>query len=164
MLFCSRGLKSDTVPTRNNHTHNKHTHNKHFPHNKHTHNKHFPHNKHTHNKHFPHNKHTLLSLTKMCLFGEEENFGKINSLFFQHWVDAKVKMRIPPLPNISKFPPNKHSSHNKINQKIISEKNKDEIRDKRTKFRLLKIFFLLIFWVKNCACFGRFFFVLEPLF
>ena len=34
------------------------------------------HNKHTHNKHFSHNKHTLFALTKMCLFGEEEDFGK----------------------------------------------------------------------------------------
>ena len=40
------------------------------------------HNKHTHNKHFSHNKHTLFALTKMCLFGEEEDFGKINSLCF----------------------------------------------------------------------------------
>ena len=36
----------------------------------------------THNKHFSHNKHTLFALTKMCLFGEEEDFGKINSLYF----------------------------------------------------------------------------------
>ena len=41
-----------------------------------------PHNKHTPNKHIPHNKHTLFALTKMCLFGEEEDFGKINSLYF----------------------------------------------------------------------------------
>ena len=40
------------------------------------------HNKHTHNKHFSHNKHTLFALTKMCLFGEEDGFGKINSLCF----------------------------------------------------------------------------------
>ena len=33
-----------------------------------------PHNKHTPNKHFPHNKHTLFALSKMCLFGEEEDF------------------------------------------------------------------------------------------
>ena len=40
----------------------------------------------THNKH-THNKHTLFALTKMCLFGEEEDFGKINSLYFsQHWI------------------------------------------------------------------------------
>ena len=33
----------------------------------------------------PHNEHTLFAPTKMCLFGEEEDFGKINSLyFFQH--------------------------------------------------------------------------------
>ena len=38
------------------------------------------HNKHTHNKHFSHNKHTAFSLTKM--FGEEEDLGKINSLYF----------------------------------------------------------------------------------
>ena len=43
------------------------------------------HNKHAPYKHFPHNKHTLFGLTKMCLFEEEEDFGKINSLyFFQH--------------------------------------------------------------------------------
>ena len=60
MLFCSRGLKSDTMPTHNKHTHYKYT----------------------HNKHFPHNKHTLFALTKICLFREEQNFGKINSLFF----------------------------------------------------------------------------------
>ena len=42
-------------------------------------------NKHTPNKHFPHIKHILLTLTKMCLFGEEEDFGKINSLFFVKW-------------------------------------------------------------------------------
>ena len=29
----------------------------------------------SHNKHFSHNKHTLFALTKMCLFGEEEDFG-----------------------------------------------------------------------------------------
>ena len=29
-----------------------------------------------------HNKHTLFAPTKMCLFGEEEDFGKINSLYF----------------------------------------------------------------------------------
>ena len=34
------------------------------------------------NKHFFHNKHTLFVLTKMCLFGEEEDFGKINNLYF----------------------------------------------------------------------------------
>ena len=34
-----------------------------------------------------HNKHTFFALTKMCLFEEEEDFGKINSLyFFHHWV------------------------------------------------------------------------------
>ena len=33
----------------------------------------------------------------MCLFGEEEDFGKINSLYV-------FKMRIPPLPKISIFP------------------------------------------------------------
>ena len=38
------------------------------------------HNKHIHNKHIVHNKHTLFVLTKMCLFWEEEDFGKINSL------------------------------------------------------------------------------------
>ena len=35
----------------------------------------------TRNKHFSHNKHTPFVLTKMCLFGEEEDFGKINSLY-----------------------------------------------------------------------------------
>ena len=43
---------------------------------KHTHNKHF-----FQNKHFFHNKHTLFALTKLCLFGKEEDFGKINSLY-----------------------------------------------------------------------------------
>ena len=37
----------------------------------------------TRNKHFSHNKHTPFVLTKMCLFGEEEDFGKIKkSLYF----------------------------------------------------------------------------------
>ena len=36
----------------------------------------------THNEHFSHNKHVLFALTKICLFGEEEDFGKINSLYF----------------------------------------------------------------------------------
>ena len=40
------------------------------------------HNKHTPNKHFSHNKQTLFALTKMCLFGEMEDFGKMNSLYF----------------------------------------------------------------------------------
>ena len=34
------------------------------------------HNKYSHNKHISHNKHTLFALTKMCLFWEEEDFGK----------------------------------------------------------------------------------------
>ena len=34
----------------------------------------------SHNKH-TYNKHTFFVLTKMCLFGEED-FGKINSLYF----------------------------------------------------------------------------------
>ena len=29
-----------------------------------------------------HNKHTIFALTKICLFNEEEDFGKINSLHF----------------------------------------------------------------------------------
>ena len=33
-------------------------------------------------KHFSHSKHTLFALTKICLFWEEEDFGKINSLYF----------------------------------------------------------------------------------
>ena len=36
----------------------------------------------THNKRFSHNKHALFALRKMCLFGEEKDFGKINSLYF----------------------------------------------------------------------------------
>ena len=35
----------------------------------------------THNKHLSHNRHTLFALTKMRLFGKEEDFGKINSLY-----------------------------------------------------------------------------------
>ena len=52
----------------------------------------------THNKNFSYKKHTLFVLTKMCLFGEEEDFGKTNS---------------PSLPKMSTFSPNKHFSHNK---------------------------------------------------
>ena len=40
------------------------------------------HNKHTYNKHVFHNKRTLFVLTKMCSFGDEEDFGKINSMSF----------------------------------------------------------------------------------
>ena len=34
-------------------------------------------NKHIHNKHFFQNMHTLFAQTKLCLFWEEEDFGKI---------------------------------------------------------------------------------------
>ena len=34
----------------------------------------------THNKHFSYNKRTLFVLTKMCLFGDKEDFRKINSV------------------------------------------------------------------------------------
>ena len=33
----------------------------------------------TQDEHVSHNKHTLFALTKMCLFGEEEDFGQINT-------------------------------------------------------------------------------------
>ena len=36
------------------------------------------HNKQTHNKNFSHNKHAFFALTKMCLFGEEEDFKKFS--------------------------------------------------------------------------------------
>ena len=50
------------------------------------------HIKHTYSKHFSHNKQILFALTKMCLFGEEEDFEKINSpYFFQHWVNYANK-------------------------------------------------------------------------
>ena len=54
----------------------------------------------TYNKHFSHSKHTLFALTKMCLFGEEANFGKINSLHFfiflrywQHFLFFKFEIK-----------------------------------------------------------------------
>ena len=37
---------------------------------------------HIQNKHIFLNKHTIFSLTKMCLFCEAEDFGRINSLYF----------------------------------------------------------------------------------
>ena len=40
------------------------------------------HNKHTTNTHISNNKRTLFALTKMCLFWEKKDFGKINSLYF----------------------------------------------------------------------------------
>ena len=48
------------------------------------------HNKHTHNKHFFHNKQTLFALMKMCLFGEEDDFGKINSRYFFNVASLKT--------------------------------------------------------------------------
>ena len=40
------------------------------------------HNKNTPDKHFSHNKHTLFALTKIRLFWEGEDFGKIKPVFF----------------------------------------------------------------------------------
>ena len=83
------------------------------------------HNKQTHNRHFSHNKHAFFALTKMYLFGVEEDFGK-NSLYFFNIESLKTyfliilekscntgQMRNPPLLIISTFSPNKHFYHNK---------------------------------------------------
>ena len=46
----------------------------------------------TPNKHFSHNKHTLFALAKMCLFVEEEDFGKINFAKCAYYEWAQLQM------------------------------------------------------------------------
>ena len=42
----------------------------------------------------PHNKHTLFALTKMCLFGEEEDFKKINSSYLIAYIFFNIESLI----------------------------------------------------------------------
>ena len=84
------------------------------------------HNKPTHNKHIFNNKHILFALTKMCLYWEEEDFGKIKSLthFLLFLVNLMVNLQM--CPNKIKFQmvylfPRNNSSPEKTHFKNIYE-------------------------------------------